>query len=502
MVARLISLAQEHDPRLVVLAGFICLLSCYTGFSLIARTGKPGSTTSDPWLVAAAIVFGCGFWAALYVALLGFQPGIPVGYETRYALLSAAVGICGTGLGFALVVRQRAALGGMVIGAALAVMNFAAMASMRLAALEQWNGSWIVLSCLIGMGFGAASLALNRRVPKWSGQLAAAFLLVIGSFAVHFTGMAALRLSANPALAFSQELIPPIWFPVAITAVTLLILGLGVIGSLVDQHIQQLETVKCELGRAADQLSAAVEGANAANEAKSQFLATMSHELRTPLNAVLGFSEMLMDPSFVAISANRVSSYATSIHASGSHLLALINDILDISKFDSGHLQLHEEEVDLRKTITACIELLSLQAEKAKIRLDATIPRALPALWADERRLRQVVLNLISNATKFTPEGGNVHVRVSAESDGVILEVRDTGIGMLAEDIPVALEPFGQIDSRLSRKYSGTGLGLPLSKRLVELHGATLAIESEVGVGTTVTIVLPKDRVLVERQVA
>lgn len=502
MIWKLVSLTHEHDLRLVALAGLICLLACFTGLTLISRTGKHGKTTSDPWLVASALVVGCGLWATFYVALLGFQPGTPVGYEPRFALLAAVAAIAGVGSGFALVIRQKAALGGTVIGAALAVTNYAAMASMRLAAVEHWSAAWLFLSCLIGVGSGTASLTLNHRVPKWSGQLAAAFLLVTGACGVHFAGMAALRLSPDPALALSQEMIPPIWFSVAVTAVTIMILGLGVIGSLVDEHIQELEAVKRELEQTASKLATAVETSNAANEAKSQFLATMSHELRTPLNAILGFSELLVDPDTAMLDANRVSAYATNIHTSGSHLLALINDILDVSKFDAGHLQLNEEMVDLRKTVTACVGLVGLQAENAEVRLSVVIPRALPALWADERRLRQIVLNLLSNAIKFTSEGGTVQIFLSAEGDHVVLGVRDTGIGMRAEDIPIALESFGQIDSKLNRKYSGTGLGLPLTKRLVDLHGGALAIQSEVGKGTTVTIVLPKERVLAEREVA
>ena len=502
MIERLLTLAHEYDPRLVALAGLICLLSCFTGFSLIARAGTHGKTSSDPWLVAAAIVVGCGLWATFYVALLGFRPGVPVGYETRFVLLAAGVGISGVGSGFVLVIRRKAVLGGMAIGVALAITNYVAIASMRFAALEQWSASWLVVSCLISMGFSTTSVTLNHRVPKWSGQLAAAFLLVAGSFGAHFAGMAALSLSADPALALSQELIPPIWFPVAVTAISIMIFGLGVIGSLVDEHIQKLEAVKGELEKTAAKLGTAVEASNAANEAKSQFLATMSHELRTPLNAILGFSELLADAKVAPLDANRTSAYATNIHASGSHLLALINDILDVSKFDAGHLQLDEGIVDLHKTILACVELVSLQAENARIRVSTVIPRALPALWADERRLRQIVLNLLSNAIKFTPEGGSVLVCASAEDSIVVLKVSDTGIGIRAEDMPVALEYFGQIDGKLNRKYPGTGLGLPLTKRLVELHGATFSIESEVGMGTTVTIMLPKERVLAERQVA
>ena len=500
MLATLVSLAHQYEPQLVGLAGVICFLSCYTALTLIVRSGKPGKTSSDPWLIAAAIVTGCGIWATHYVALLAFRPGVPVGYSAGFAVLAAAIGIICSGLGFALVVRHRALLGGAMVGAAITAMNFACMASMRLPAHEHWNVLYLAVSFFIGVGFGAASLKLNQRWSHWWGELVAALLLVIGTLVAHFTGMAALHLVPDPALALPLQMIPPIWFSVAITAVCILILGLGVIGSLVHEHIDKLETMKRELEQTGRKLARAVETADAANAAKSQFLAAMSHELRTPLNAILGFSEMMKAPELAPVDNERVRAYAASIFDSGSHLLALINDILDISKFDAGQLGLNEEAIDVGEIVEACLNLVKVQAEKGGVRLGANVPDGFPALRADDRRLRQVLLNLLSNAVKFTPEGGSVEVSVSRRGDGVAISVSDTGIGMSAEEIPIALERFGQIDGTLSRKHSGTGLGLPISKHLVELHGGTLDVASELGIGTTVTVVLPSECVLPERK--
>jgi signal transduction histidine kinase len=236
-------------------------------------------------------------------------------------------------------------------------------------------------------------------------------------------------------------------------------------------------------------------GAEASNRAKSDFLANMSHELRTPLNAIIGFSEIIKGGMFGAVT-ERYRSYAGDIFNSGTHLLELINEILDLSKLDAGQLTLHEENVDVGAQVRTCMRLLQPQAEKSKIQLTASIGDATPLIRADDRRLRQILLNLLSNAVKFTPEGGKVRVTVSHTDAGLEIGVRDTGIGMASEEIPKALEPFGQIDSKLSRKYEGTGLGLPLVKRLVDLHGGTLVIESKVNVGTLVTILLPPERIL------
>jgi signal transduction histidine kinase len=228
----------------------------------------------------------------------------------------------------------------------------------------------------------------------------------------------------------------------------------------------------------------------------------MSHELRTPLNAVIGFSEILKDEIFGPVGSARYKDYAASIHKSGSHLLGLINDILDISKFDAGKLELHDDTVDAGHVVAECASLMEPQAHKAKVTLQNQIAEGAFRLKCDDRRLRQVLLNLLSNAVKFTPEGGQVTVSAATNAKGFSMTVADTGIGIAPEDIPRALERFGQIDSTLSRKYEGTGLGLPLAKHLMELHGGSLALESEVGVGTTATVTLPAARVLGSREAA
>jgi signal transduction histidine kinase len=267
-------------------------------------------------------------------------------------------------------------------------------------------------------------------------------------------------------------------------------------------EIQRLQAAKVEIETTACDLRRSLELSSADSMSKSQYLATMSHELRTPLNAIIGFSEILKDEILGPIGTARYRDYAANIHKSGAYLLNLVNDLLDFSKIDAGKLDLIEETVDLVKIFGDCIQLMEPQARKAKVTLHAPPAAERFTLKADERRLRQIVLNLLSNAVKFTPEGGDVTLGASLSDDGLALIVADTGIGIAPEDIPRALERFGQIDSTLSRKYEGTGLGLPLAKHLAELHGARLAIDSEAGIGTTVTVTFPPSRIAAGREAA
>ncbi len=263
-----------------------------------------------------------------------------------------------------------------------------------------------------------------------------------------------------------------------------------------NEMLSEIDARNVQLKKQYDELEKAKDAAENANRAKSQFLANISHELRTPLNAVIGFSSILMNQLFGPLGDNKYMEYAKDINDSGVHLLDIINDILDLSKAEAGKLELNYEEVHIGKAINKCITIITERAQRGGVSVSTDIPKMFPPLVVDRLRFIQIVLNILSNAVKFTNKDGKVHISVrSKETEGEITSfmvmVQDTGIGMSKEDINHAFQSFGQVDSGLNRKYEGTGLGLPLTKKLMELHHGTIAIDSELGKGTLVTLTFP-----------
>ncbi|OHC74031.1 MAG: hypothetical protein A3G18_10890 [Rhodospirillales bacterium RIFCSPLOWO2_12_FULL_58_28] len=245
------------------------------------------------------------------------------------------------------------------------------------------------------------------------------------------------------------------------------------------------------------ELAVARDGAEMASRAKSSFLAAMSHELRTPLNAIIGFSEMMSRKTFGPLGDSRYADYANDIRASGLYLLDMINDILDLSKVEAGKQALLEEELNVSSIVSSSLEMVRERAKDAKVEMTAELPADTPRLLADGRMFKQIMLNLLTNAIKFTPEGGKVTISGDIGGDGSFsLRVTDSGIGIAEEDLAVILSPFGQVDNEYTRRHKGSGLGIPLVKELIEMHGGALKIESAVGIGTTIIINLPAWRII------
>src|SRR5271154_833654 len=260
---------------------------------------------------------------------------------------------------------------------------------------------------------------------------------------------------------------------------------------------EEKEALIAELEQAKLNSDEARRRAEGANLAKSRFLATMSHELRTPLNAVLGFSEVMKGELFGAHSVPAYKEYSSDIHASGQHLLMLINEILDLSRVEAGRYELKEEPVSLTAVVEECLRLLWLRIERRHLVISEAMEDGLPRIWADERAVRQVTLNLLTNAIKFTPQGGSITIKVGwTRKGGQYLSIADTGPGIPPEEIPIVLSSFGRGTLAQKNAEEGTGLGLPIVKGLVELHGGEFRLNSTVRIGTEVIVIFPPERVM------
>lgn len=508
-------ITQQHDIRLVLLAVLVCLFACYTAFNMIARARAGAGAVALKWRAAAAFVMGCGVWATHFVAMLAFRPSLPMGYDLNLTMLSlaTAVGIIWLGLMTSHVTRWSV-LGGAIAGAGIAPMHYLGMAALRVPARIEYDMSYVAASLLIGIGLAALAAHLSFGGREVRHRVLGASFFAAGICGLHFTGMAAATLIPDPRYALPDHVVDASGLAVAIAAVTILIVALGLIGSIVDQHLAnraeaeaqrlrahvvELQETKWRLEATTANLETALQAAAAGSQAKSQFLAAMSHELRTPLNAVIGFAEMLDLEMFGPLGDPRYRDYSGNIAQAGRHLLGLINDVLDFSKLDTGRLELEEALIDPAEAVQAACALISGQVQGAKLTLDYQAEPDLPVLRVDLPRVRQVLLNVLGNAVKFTPAGGRIRISARRRGAALAVAIADNGIGIAPEDIPKALERFGQVDTSLARRYEGTGLGLPLSKRLMELHDGNLEIESVLGAGTTITLVFPPSR-LVARQ--
>jgi len=375
----------------------------------------------------------------------------------------------------------------------------------RFVMVEFLNGLIWAGFALVGMGLEAANTMALFSSHVFIFATLIVLLAIRMSFAspvipILYAGTVPMTIAVVGRLLFLQD---PFYYALASMAIgvhiyfVFLAKGLNLTAVAMLEYRQQKDALIAELAEAKLVSDEARRRAETANKAKSRFLATMSHELRTPLNAIMGFAEVMKSEIMGPMQNPTYREYAGNIHESGRHLLHLINEILDLSRIEAGRYELHEEAVRLTDVAEDSQRLLRLRASSKGLELIENFEPDLPQVWVDQRALRQICLNLLSNALKFTPKGGRITITVESTPDGgQLISVRDTGPGIPADEIPRVLQAFGQGSLAHETAEGGTGLGLPIVQNLIELHGGTFELLSELRKGTEAIVRLPKTRIL------
>lgn len=510
MIRVLECIVVEHDPWLVLLAAVVCLLACFSTISLYLRHPPNGSGHSF-WIGAAAVSFGTGVWSTHFIAMLAFRSSLPLSYAIGATALSAVVAILlGYGAFWMLGQSQRWSAG-VVTGLAVGSMHFIGMTALSGPITIGWDTSYTVGAMLVGTLLSMFAFGAMTRYRGGRRLVGFTLVLTASICALHFTAMAAMEITLTPTiLPVATGSLERSSLAISVAAITALVLALGLMLAYLDRilhkrnilearrlraHVAELEATQAELNQHRVELQDALKAADESNRAKSAFLAVMSHELRTPLNAIIGFSELMQMETKGPLGHADYRAYLDDICNGGRHLLNLVNGVLDLSKIEAGEMRLAEETFPVAPMLEECGRMMRAQAEAEGVELNMDDVWGDAAILGDRSKLRQVTINLLSNAIKFTPAGGTVSLALNSSPEGLTICCTDTGIGMNPDDQKKALEIFGQVDGALSRKHEGTGLGLPISARLVRMHDGELTIESRPEHGTRVSIVLPADRV-------
>ncbi|MGZ5925573.1 MAG: ATP-binding protein [Rhizomicrobium sp.] len=492
----------QHDKLLLMLAGLLCVFACFTSVSMVTRAAVARGTVRQLWIAAAGFVTGCGIWASHFVWMLAYRSSLAIGFHIPFVFVSALAAIVLSGLGYHLALaRPKSPAGGITLGAAVSAMHYIGMAGVEIRAYASWSPGYVAASILLGIFLMCIALPLAARQASWKSLIASTIAFATAIAGVHFVGMTGLTYHPSLLVTVRDTVVEPDVLACAIAAVAFSIVGLGLVGSLVDHHLEGLAVAEArrlhahieELRATKGELLLAKVDAEAANRAKSMFLANMSHELRTPLNAIIGFADFMRCGIYGPVTPAKYGEYINDIQKSGEHLLHLINDILDLAKIEAGRRELDEREIEMGDIADRAMHLVRPQAAKAGVALRADI-RVSGWLLADERAVTQIWTNLISNAVKFSTRGSDVLVFARQSATGLTFGVEDQGIGMSPDDLKRALEPFGQVVAMETVEGRGSGLGLPIVRSLVEAHGGTFHLESRLHKGTRAWSEFPASR--------
>lgn len=483
-------MSPHYSAVLVVASIVIGIIASYVALDLSGRLSRARGHVRWVWWLGGSVAMGVGIWSMHFVGMLACHLPVTVRYDGPLVLLSVIVAIAASAL--SLFVASRPVLpadillvSSLLMGAAINGMHYIGMAAMRLPAVITWRPGLVAASAAIAVSASFAALLLGFRLRhagrglfRWR-TLWAAILMGTAISGMHYTGMAAARFSPGPlAEAPNMLSLHSTGMSVAVIVGTIMIFCLALAGAAFDERTRLLTREQ-----------RARHDAEIANRLKDEFLATLSHELRTPLNVIVGRTQMLLT---VAHSPEQVAQTAQTIARNGEALSRLVDDLLDVSRIALGAVQLEWRSVDMSSLVELAAAGIRPAAEAKGLQLRVATAADVSRITGDSTRLQQVILNLLTNAMKFTPRGGEIRVDVRDDGTDVVVVVSDTGEGIDPAFLPYVFDMFRQAEPTTSRAHGGLGIGLSIVRRLIELHGGTVTAQSPgLGRGATFTVRLP-----------